>query len=144
MSKRFCHCLAGRGMALAPASILRTAQLCRILVRSPGPAPQEAGMQPRLSYKGSLEAGSWCTETCTKVARSNLGIQDTTGPFPPALLHWQKSSGWTLETRIGKYSRNKGREMRVCACSTIPDRSEVEVKSFLMISNKPLTHEYCG
>lgn len=83
MTRRFRYWLAGRVRALTPASILHTTQLHRILVRSPGPAPQEAGTQPRPSYIGSWYAGSWCAETCTKVARSNLDIKDPAGPSSP-------------------------------------------------------------
>lgn len=57
-----------------------TAQLHRTLVHSPGTAPREAGTQPGLSCTGIWDAGSWWAETCTKVERSNLDIQDPAGP----------------------------------------------------------------
>lgn len=133
-----------------------TAQLHRTLVHSPGTAPREAGTQPGLSCTGIWDAGSWWAETCTKVERSNLDIQDPAGPslsLAPleknkkplwqVLHHLQRFAGWTLEKRFGRYSSNKGWEKRTCGCSSIPDRNRVEVKSFPMTFNKQLKHE-CG
>lgn len=85
--------------------------LCRTLVHSPGTALWEAGAQPGLNYIGIRDAGSWWAETCLKVERSNLDIQDPAGPSLPSPSRNNKKSSRSPQSLAEIFRMDTGKKI---------------------------------